>query len=159
MATPTPVTKPVTTPVTTHITASDAVFVMTVQTLFNAPIILDRWSTSSAWVSKPITLAETQISLDGKLNRGFVNSIFDMTLNFAPNSRTFTLFDAVATASRQGQTVYTLNGELTLKGLNRKYTFINGVLVDYNPLPAPKGNVLGDLQAHLQWENVLSAEL
>lgn len=140
------------------ITSADAVFVLTVQTLFNAPLTLENWAANRAWETQSLKLADTRMSIDGKLNRGYVPSAFDMTLHFSPNSKTYVLFDTIATASRQGETVYTLNGEISLKGLGRKYTLINGALMEYSALPSG-GEMLEDVTAHIRWENVLPAGL
>lgn len=139
-----------------NISSADAVFVLTVQQLFNAPVVLENWASNKAWSSQSLKLADTRMSIDGKLNRGFMPSLLDMTLTFSPNSNTYLLFDSIATASRQGQTVYNLNGEISLKGLGRKYTLTNGVLIDYSAVPDAT-TMLGDVSAHIRWENILPA--
>ncbi|GBQ07281.1 phage tail fiber protein [Saccharibacter floricola] len=138
------------------LTSADAVFTLTVQTLFNAPITLENWAAAKGWESQSLKLADTRMSMDGKLNKGFVPSALDMTLHFSPNSNTYKLFDTIATAARQGQTVYVLNGEITLKGLGRKYTLINGVLMEYNAVPNAS-EMLDDVTVHIRWESILPA--
>lgn len=140
------------------LTAADAVFTLNVKTLFNAPITLENWSTSRSWEGHSLKLAETSLSLDGKLNKGFVPATFDMTVHFAANSNSMTVFDAIATASRQARTVYELNGELLLKGLGKRYNFINGCLTAYDPIPAG-GEMLADRSVTIRWENILPSDL
>ncbi|MCX5617047.1 hypothetical protein NQF87_08735, partial [Bombella sp. TMW 2.2559] len=90
------------------ITSADAVFMLTIKKLFNTPVKLDNWSTNRGWEAQSLRLSDTRLSLDGKLNKGFVPSAYDMTLNFSPNSGTWDVFDVLQTASRQAETVYEL---------------------------------------------------
>ena len=138
------------------ITSADAVFHITVKTLFNAPILLENWASDRAWETQQLRLAETKLSIDGKLNKGFVTSALDMTLTFAPNSNSVEVFDAIATASRQARTVYELNGELNIKDLGRKYTLVSGCLISYDALPGG-GELLENRSAVIRWENILPA--
>ncbi|MCX5619468.1 MULTISPECIES: phage tail fiber protein [Bombella] len=141
------------------ITAADAVFTLTVKTLFNTPITLENWATENSWSSgQKIKLAATTLSLDGKMNKGYIPSLYPMVLTFSAGSNSLLVFDAIATASRQARTVYELNGELLLHGLGRRYTFTNGCLTDYDPVPAGK-TTLGDRSVTITWENVLPAGL
>lgn len=139
-----------------NISSADAVFVLTVQQLFNAPVILENWAAGKGWDTQALRLADTRMSMDGKLNRGFVPAPLDMTLHLSPNSPSAILFDSVATAARQGQTVYALNGEISLKGLGKKYTLTNGVLVEYSAVPNAS-EMLDDVTVHIRWENILPA--
>lgn len=138
------------------ITSADAVFTLTVKTLFNAPITLENWSSNRAWEGQNLRLSDTRLSIDGKLNKGFVPAAYDMTLTFAPNSNTWDVFDALQTASRQARTVYELNGELHLKGLGKKYTFVSGCVLDMSAVPNG-GEFLDERSVHIRWENVLPA--
>ena len=138
------------------ITSADAVFTLTVKTLFNAPVKLENWSTNRAWEGQALRLADTRLSIDGKLNKGFVPSAYDMTLHFSPNSNTWNIFDAIQMATRQARTVYELNGELHLPGLNRKYTFVSGCIVEMAAVPNG-GELLDERSVHIRWENVLPA--
>ncbi|MCL1514399.1 MULTISPECIES: phage tail fiber protein [Acetobacteraceae] len=144
---------------TALITSADAVFTLTVKTLFNAPITLENWATDHGWSgSQKLKLATTSLSIDGRLNKGFVPSAYHMALHFSAGSRSLPVFDAIATASRQARTVYELNGELLLHGLGQRFTFTNGCLTDYDPVPA--GNTtLGNRTVNITWENVLPAGL
>lgn len=138
------------------ITSADAVFTITIKTLFNAPIRLENWSANRAWEGQNLRLADTRLSIDGKLNKGAVPAAYDMTLNFSPNSNAWDVFDALQTASRQARTVYELNGELLLKGLNRKYTFVSGCVLDISAVPNG-GELLEERSVHIRWEDVLPA--
>lgn len=139
-----------------QITSANATFTLTVQTLFNAPIILENWSANRAWEAQALKLSDTRLSIDGKLNKGFVPSAYDMTLTFQPNSNTWDVFDAIQVASRQARTVYTLNGELTLPSLERKYTFVSGCVLDVAATPNG-GELIEERAVHIRWENVLPA--
>lgn len=138
------------------ITSADAVFTLTVKTLFNAPVRLENWASNRAWEGQALRLADTRLSIDGKLNKGFVPSAYDMTLTFSPNSNTWDIFDVIATSSRQAETVYELNGELRLGGLGRKYTLISGCVIEMSAVPNG-GELLEERSVHIRWQDVLPA--
>lgn len=138
------------------ITSADAVFTLTVQTLFNAPVRLENWSANRAWEGQALRLADTRLSIDGKLNKGFVPSAYDMTLHFSPNSNTWDIFDELQTTIRQAKTVYELNGELHLPGLHRKYTFVSGCVLEMAAVPNG-GELLEERSVHIRWQDVLPA--
>lgn len=138
------------------ITSADAVFTITIKNLFNAPITLENWESDKAWEAQDRNISETKMSIDGKLNIGYIPSPINQTLHFSANSKSLIVFDSLATATEQMRTPYMINGELSLKGLGRKFTFSNGVLVSYAPLP-DGGKTLGGRKVTLTWESIIPA--
>ncbi|WP_438381473.1 hypothetical protein ABHV46_10805 [Asaia sp. BMEF1] len=135
------------------ITSADAIFMLTVQTLFNAPVRLENWSADRAWEAAAIEQVETRMSIDGKLNAGWVPNPVDMTLGIQPNSDSAIMFEGLSTAMAGARTPYILGGEITLPGLGRKYTLVTGYLVSASPLPSA-GRMLEERQFTIRWERV-----
>lgn len=140
------------------ITSADGVLVITAKDLFNAPIEMENWETDRAWETQDREIAESRMSVDGKLNVGYVPSPIDMSLRFSPNSQSIAIFEAIQTASEQMRRPFILNAELTLPGLQRKYTFSNGHLRSLTPVPGGARTLEGRSFA-LRWEAIYPAGL
>lgn len=135
------------------ITSANAVFYLTVKDLFNSPILLENWETDRAWETQDREIAESRMSIDGKLNIGYIPSPIDMSVRFSPNSESIAIFEAIQTSSEQMRRPFVLNAELTLPGLKRKYTFSNGHLRSLTPVSGA-GRSLEGRSFSLRWEAV-----
>ncbi|GBQ90917.1 phage tail fiber protein [Gluconobacter albidus] len=138
------------------ITSADGIFVLTVTALWNAPLVLENWATDRAWETEAVEMAEFRMSIDGKLNKGFVPRPITQSLNFSAGSSSLPYFEALITGQRKGRQIYTLGAELTLPSLGRKYTFINGGLGTGSVAPNG-GGVLEDRAFSITWEDVFPA--
>lgn len=136
-----------------NLTSSNGIFTLTFETILNAPITLDQWGTDRAWEADALDQVETQMSIDGYLNAGFVPRPVDMTLYLSAASSSVVTFEAVMTAQATARTIYRMNGELTLPGIERKYTLSNGVLLSGAPLPDGT-RILSNRAFKLRWERV-----
>lgn len=139
-----------------NITSADAIMTLTITDLFNAPITLQNWGSDRGWEIEALEMAETQMSVDGYLNRGFVPRAVTQTLTFSAASTSLEYFEALYTAQRQSSTLYALGGELTLKSTGKKYTFTNGCLMTGSVAPNG-GTVLESRTFTIQWERVIPA--
>lgn len=137
-----------------NLSSADGVFTLTVETLFNAPITLENWGTDRAWEADALDQVETQMSIDGHLNAGFVPRPVDMTLYLSAASSSVVNFEVIMTAQSTSRTIYRLDGELTLPGIGRKYTFSKGVLLSGAPLPDGT-RILANRAFRLRWERVI----
>lgn len=138
------------------ITSANAVFTLTIKELFNTPITLENWESDKAWEALDQDFSEVQMSIDGKLNIGWIPSPITHTLSFSPNSRSMIYFDTLLDAMRQTRRPFWMNGELTLEGLGHKFTFTNGVIQKATPLPAA-GKSLAARKITIMWENITRA--
>ncbi|QDH14122.1 hypothetical protein E3E12_07920 [Formicincola oecophyllae] len=117
------------------ITSADVVATMTVAQLFSAPIILENWSSDNAWEAEDQVIGDSRMSLDKKLNKGYVPAPVELTMTFEPNSESLLVFDALAAASKAGRTVYDVSLELAHKSLGQKFSFLDGHVIRYKPNP------------------------
>lgn len=136
------------------ITSADAIFVLTIDTLFNAPITLENWSADRAWESQSFVQAETRMSIDAHFNVGYVPNPVDMTLTLQPNSNSVAAFELLQTSQAVNMTPYQLGAEISLPGLKRKYTLTNGFLTGGSMLPSA-GRLLEERSFTLQWGRVI----
>ena len=140
----------------TFITSADGVFTMTVASLFSAPITLENWGTDRAWEASSYASTDSQMSIDGYLNKGFVHRAVEMSLVLAANSPSNAVFEAIEEYQKASVTVVLLGGELRLPGLNRRYTFDDGHVIGMSPLPSG-GQMLEPRTYNLRWRRVIPA--
>ncbi|UMM08422.1 hypothetical protein MKW11_14735 [Gluconobacter frateurii] len=138
------------------ITSADAIFTLTVSALWNAPITLENWGSDRAWEQEALEMAEFRMSIDGKLNKGYVPRAVVQTLTFSAGSSSIPYLEAIVAGQQQSMSIYTLGAELTLNSTGRKYTFTNGGL--NSGTVAPNGGAtLEDRTFSLTWERVFPA--
>lgn len=140
----------------TFITSADATFTLTVSQLFSTPITLENWGTDRAWEASSYASTDSQMSIDGYLNKGFIHRPAEMTLTLAANSSSNAVFEAIEEYQKAQITVVLLGGELRLPGLRRQYTFDDGHVIGMTPLPSG-GSMLEPRTYNLRWRRVIPA--
>ncbi|GAN70674.1 phage tail fiber protein [Acetobacter syzygii] len=140
------------------ISAANAIFTITVPGLYNAPVTLKNFATDHAWDVGAQHCAQTQMSIDGYLNAGFVPEPVDQTIVLSAASESVLVFEAIMTAQQTARTLYRLGGEITLTSTGRKYTMVNGVLQAMAPMPGA-GRMLGDRHFSILWQAIYPAGL
>lgn len=138
------------------ITSADAIMTLTISDLFSAPITLENWASDQGWSVGELEMAETQMSIDGKLNRGWVPRPISQTLTFSAASASIIYMEALVQSQTTARALYNLGGELTLKSTGRKYTFTGGCLTTGTVAPNG-GTVLENRTFTIQWEAVVPA--
>ncbi|GAN72109.1 hypothetical protein ASY01nite_13950 [Acetobacter syzygii] len=138
------------------ITAANAIFTITVPGVFNAPVTLKNFATDRVWEVSAVRNVETQMSVDGYLNAGFVCATVNQTISLAASSESVLVFESIMTAQQTARSVYRLGGAITLTGTQRKYTMVNGVLAEMAPMPSA-GRTLEARTFSVEWQSVLPA--
>ncbi|QEO17854.1 phage tail fiber protein [Acetobacter vaccinii] len=138
------------------ITAANSIFVITVTSLFNAPVRLENYAADRAWDAPELEMAETAMSIDGYLNAGYVPNPVDQTVSLSPASSSIAVFEAIMSAQTTARSLYRLGGEITLTSTGRKYTMVNGLLRAASVLPAA-GRVLETRTFAIRWQSVTPA--
>ena len=139
-----------------NITSADAIMTLTISDLWGAPITLENWASDRGWDVGELEMAETQMSIDGKLNRGWVPRAITQTITFSAASASIIYLELLMTSQTQSRSLYTIGGELTLKSTGRKYTFTDGCLLTGSVAPNG-GTVLENRTFSIQWGEVLPA--
>lgn len=138
------------------ITAANSIFVITVTSLFNAPVRLENYAAERAWDAPELEMAETQMSIDGYLNSGYVPNPVDQTISLSAASSSVALFESIMAAQQTARTLYRLGGEITLTSTGRKYTMVNGILQAATVFPAA-ARVLEARTFKVRWQSVTPA--
>ena len=138
------------------ITSANSVFVITVASLLNAPVRLQNYAADRAWDAPELEMAETEMSVDGYLNAGWVPNPVDQTVSLSAASVSVPVFEAIIAAQQTARSLYRVNGEITLSSTGRKYTMVNGLLRAAAVLPAA-GRTLETRTCAFRWQSVVPA--
>ncbi|WP_182356667.1 phage tail fiber protein [Komagataeibacter europaeus] len=138
------------------ITAANSIFVITVTSLLQAPIRLENYAADRAWDAPELEMAETEMSIDGYLNAGWVPNPVDQTVSLSAASSSVPVFEAIIAAQQTARSLYRLGAEITLTSTGRKYTMVNGILRAGTVLPAA-GRVLETRTFAIRWQSVTAA--
>lgn len=138
------------------ITSANAIFTITVPNLYNAPITLQNFSASRAWDISEQVMAETEMSIDGVLNAAWLPAPVDQSIHLSAGSDSVIVFETILMAQNTARVLYRLGAEITLTGLGRKYTLVNGVLHSASVAPAA-GRMLQDRSFTIRWQSVTPA--
>ncbi|WP_291365360.1 phage tail fiber protein [Acetobacter sp. UBA5411] len=138
------------------ITSANSIFVITVTSLLQAPVTLQNYAADRAWDAPELEMAETQMSIDGYLNAGWVPNPVDQTVSFSAASVSVPVFETIMAAQQTSRSLYRLGGEITLTSTGRKYTMVNGILRAASVLPAA-ARVLEARAFSIRWQSVTPA--
>ncbi|MCP1236514.1 hypothetical protein NKW55_07815 [Gluconobacter kondonii] len=138
------------------ITSASGIMTLTIASLFDAPITLQNWGSDRAWEQEAVEMLESQMSIDGVLNRGYIPRPVNQTLTFSAASPSIVYLEAIWTAQQSTMTAISLGAELTIPSTKRKYTFTNGAMMTGSV--APNGGTVLEARAFtFQWEKVFPA--
>nr|WP_156938917.1 hypothetical protein [Asaia astilbis] len=126
---------------------------MTIETIAPVPFQLENWSVDGAWEGESLEQVITRMSMDGKLNAGFVWRAPTTTLTFQPGSASIPVFQSLQLGQSSGTTVYRLGGTLFLPGVQKRFTFEQGVMTTASFMPNG-GETLAEQAFTFQWERV-----
>lgn len=138
---------------TTFFTSADGTFTLTFSAVFNAPCVLENWGTDRAFEQEAVEMAESRMSIDGKLNRGFVVRQVTQTITLSSLSSSVPVLEAIIAYQRQQRTLVSVGAELILPSLKRRYTFVNGCLTSGSIAPTVAATV-EDRTFTFSWEDI-----
>lgn len=140
------------------ITAANSVYTITVPGLYNAPFTLENYSADRAFETEARELVETQMSIDGYLNGGWVPNTVTQTISLAASSDSALVFEAIVAAQDAKRGLYRLGAEIQIPSTGRKYTMVRGLLRSIVSIPSA-GRVLEPRAFEIIWERVLPAAI
>lgn len=138
------------------ITSSNSTFVINVAGLFNVPVTLQNYGAERFWENENLAIAETKMSIDGKLNAGYVPNEIKQKITLSAASSSILVFETIIATTRATRSIYRINGMLTIPSLGRKYTLTNGLLTEVSISPNA-AKLLEDRDFSITWENFTPA--
>lgn len=143
---------------TLSLTAANAVIMLTVTPIFNAPQQLRQFAADDVFSTPAIQRAEIAMGVDGNLSAGFVFVAIPQSYVLQANSPSNSIFDNWDAANQSAQDVYRADGVITLISVGKKWNMANGVLTEYSPAPDAK-RILQPRRYTITWESMVSSQI
>lgn len=135
------------------ITSADSVFIWSLSQLALASVEMQGYAVDNSFTFDVVQTAETQLGVDGKTSAGWLPRNYPMSVQFAADSDSLKVIDALVSYQDATLDVVRFNAVLSLPGNKMSYVMSKGVLVEYNPIP-DGGKVLQPRTARLVWETI-----
>lgn len=117
------------------ITSANAVIMLAVTGVFNAPQALQQFAADDIFTNETIQAAETAMGVDGFLAAGFVFAPVPWAVSLMADSPSNDFFDTWYQANVKAIDVFRCNGTVWLPSLQKKYNLNNGALTTYKNMP------------------------
>lgn len=140
------------------LTAANCTFALSISDLYPIPQVLSNFSSDNPFTTEDTVIAETQLSLEGKLSAGFVPSTIKQAITLMATSASIQMLVDWMQASRTDKTVYRCDGIITIPGIGTSYVLSNGVLISGKQIPDAK-KVLQPISFKIEWESVVAVAL
>ena len=135
------------------ITSANAVFLITIPSLYSVPQQLQGFSTDEIFATDPLESAEILMGVDGHQSAGFVFVSISQTIMLQADSVSNIIFDNWWASQRQVRDIYLANGTIALPSIGLKYALTNGALKTYQAV-ADAGKTLKPRKYTISWENI-----
>ena len=140
------------------ITSTNAVFTISVPSIFSIPVQLQEFSAEDIFTTQAVQTTETSMGLDGVLSGGKVFVPVPQTVSLQANSPSNAVFDQWAQQEEADGETYSAEGIIILKSLGKKWTMTNGFLVSYQPAP-DAGKTLRPRRYGLLWNKMFPSNV
>lgn len=117
------------------ITSANSSAVLTVDELFPAGIVLQKYGTDQSITQDEVTFAEPRVTVDGKLVGGFVPSSRIINVTFEPDSPSLVGISQLIKAQEAGLRLYKCGLTLTIPSIRKVFNFSTGILKKGKPMP------------------------
>lgn len=132
------------------ITSANAVYLLSVPGVFNAPQQLQGFGVDEAFDTEAAETAEAVIGVDGVAVSGMVPRLTTQTITLLAASKSFTLFEDWVRAQDTVRDVFYATGTIILPSLQRKYSLPQGTLTRW-PAIANARRTLQQRQFTIVW--------
>ena len=141
---------------TKTITSANAVLLLSIEGLFNAPLQLQGFAVDDVFDIDSVQSTETAMGVDGKMSAGFIPAPIVQNIMLMADSASVGIFEQWYLAQQSIREVYFANGSIVLPSVQRSYSLRRGVLTGYTPAPSAK-KTLQPRKFTVTWESVTSA--
>ena len=140
------------------ITSANAVFMLNIPNLFNAPQAMTNWATDDLYDADPLASAETLMGLDGHLSWGFVYTAQTIRFAFQADSPSLAVWEQLRAAEVAIIDKYPLSATISLPSLNRQYVLNIGVMSLYPAISNAKRTLAPRIFTTV-WESIVGQPL
>ena len=136
------------------ITSANAVFWLTVPSVFTIPQKMQQFATDDLFETELQELVETAMGADGILTGGFVFRPVTMGIMLMADSPSNGIMDTWAATQQAAIEAFPANGIITLTGIGRKFTLTRGFQKNYKPMPDAK-KTLQPRKYEITWNTIV----
>ncbi|WP_176077498.1 phage tail fiber protein [Burkholderia dolosa] len=140
------------------ITSANSVIMLAAGSIFPVAQPIQGYAAEDIFDTDDVEMAEVQMGLDSKQSYGWIPYNVKWRLTLMANSDSILIFDSVITAENVLRDKMQWSGVVTLPGISKKFTMVNGVLTRGKILPDAK-KVLQPQTYEITWEKVLPAPM
>lgn len=120
------------------ITGANAIIVLSIPGVLNAPVQLQGFAADDVFNTEPIQSVETLMGVDGVMSQGFVFVSIKQMYSLQADSNSNSIFDQWWLAMQQAQDAFPASVVISLTTIGTKWNGTNGALTTYHPLPDTK---------------------
>lgn len=132
------------------ITSANAIYMITVDTVFPTPQQLQQFGVDEAFDTEPADMAEVQLGVDGFVASGWIPRLTTQTITLNAASSSFQIFESWVAAQDASMEVFHATGTIIFPSIGRKYALPQGTLTRYPAMPNAR-RVLMQRQFTLVW--------
>ena len=141
-----------------NLTAANAVVAISVPNLYPVPQVLTSFVADNPFSADEQVIAETVLSLNGRLSGGWIPSTIMQTFTILPDTDDMGFFLNWMQASQSSRSMFECAGVITLPSIKRVYTMPKGFLISGKVFP-DVSKILQPISFKIQWQFPTSAEL
>ncbi len=140
------------------ITSTNAVLILTVESLYPNGVEISKFATDSAFATSELGLAETRMGVDGKLAAGYTPQEIPLNINLEADSPSYDVMANIMEKQQLNKTLYEVTAQISIPALKKEFTLERGVLKSGHPFSDAK-KVLDPTQWGFVFESFHSSSL
>ena len=133
-----------------NITSANTIFMLSIATVYPAPVQLREFGVDDAFVAEIFDAAETKIGVDSYGAGGYRPHEVPMTIRFLASSDSIVVFENWYAAQDATTSLYLAAGTILMPSIRRQYSCAAGVLQRASAM-AEVRRVLADREFHITW--------
>ena len=133
-----------------NITSANAIFMLSIATVYPAPVQLEGFGVDDAFIAEMFDTAETQVGVDGYGAAGYRPHEVAMTIRFLASSPSVVIFENWYAAQDATTSAYPAAGVIQMPSISRQYSCASGVLQRASSM-AEVRRILANREFRITW--------
>jgi hypothetical protein len=135
-----------------NITSANAKVILSVENLYPTGVQLENFSTDNSFALDDQTIAETHMSVDGRMTAGYKPTPSVVTITLDAGSPSYEAMINIFNTSKLNMTVMKCDMQITVPSLGKDFHLKKGVMTQGHPLPDGE-KVLGNTTWQFTFES------
>lgn len=139
--------------VDTTITSANSVLMISVPSLFPAPVQIQGYASDKAFAMDALDIAEVNMGVDGRMTAGFTPNPTKQTISLQADSPSKDIFETIVRSMKQAREIFYINASIALPSTGESFTLTRGVLTSIPQMPTAQ-KVLQPVDYVITWSEV-----